>query len=345
MYRIKFVIVFCLFLLFMLKSCFEFTDKTKIHRDGSIEKIIIFSEDSTTVKQIMNGEYTALPLPLDKQWTTGIEIDKNDSSNFIYKAHRIFKTDELVNRALIQNSDSLKKIVPQISVDKKFRWFYTYYYFKEIYPYYGFKQFVSIDEYLSEEQKQLYYQNGDSSNVENMVNQWMKKNVYTYFEIEMTRAINELSGNSMDLEKLRPIEDSLQTIIEGVVELEDLSESTTKIMNLLARQYGRDELKGLRQPLKNILFELQKVSTGIMSLIGEFNVVVEMPGILLATNSNIIEGNVVKWEFSHDRFSLEDFEMTAHSRILNGWAVIVTFLVILLLFGLWVFRFKKTGRD
>ena len=60
---------------------------------------------------------------------------------------------------------------------------------------------------------------------------------------------------------------------------------------------------------------------------------VSMPGILLTSNSKKIEGNQVFWEGRSNRYF--DVVMSAESRMVNLWTMIVTSIVCLgLIIGL-----------
>ncbi|MBN2281473.1 MAG: hypothetical protein JXQ65_12905 [Candidatus Marinimicrobia bacterium] len=326
-----------------LTGCFEITDQTKVNKDGSLEKTIIFKDDSSAVMKILAGEEeTALQIPTGENWETSLQFDKTDSSDLIYSASCLFKNDQALNKVMQTEGDSLYKIMPRVTLKKHFQWFYTYYHYREIYPYFGYRQYVKIEEYLTPGQLELYYNGKDSTDIiDNLIEKWMKENVFTYFKIEFSKALTQLNGLQTSIEKLDEIEDTLLTVVENVVELEDLEKSVDEILNILGKQFGSYPIHDLKAQLTDILYELQKRTVSVFSLIGEFQVIVDMPGIILSTNSNIIEGNRVKWTFDHERFSLNDFSMEVESRSLNIWTIYVTFIVLIGMIVLLIFRKKK----
>ena len=328
-------------MLINLTNCFEITDKSTVHRNGSITKTIVFRDDSTSIKKMIAGEEeTALNIPKDNRWRIAVDIDKTDSTKMIYTATQKFKNAEQLNAAIQMESDTVLKINPIVTLDKKFRWFYSYYYFKETYSYFGFKKYVDIHEYLSEDDLQMYYIDSDSSGVEDIIEIWMQKNVGIYFQVEFTKLLKQLDDPTIKIEKYSHIEDTLMTCVESAIELNDLGEMTHKILEITQNYYDAD-VSSIQQPLQDLLFGLQRISASIFSMIGEFNVVVEMPGIILSTNSNIIEGNSVKWQFNHDRFALEDFSMVVESRALNKWAIYLTVILIAGWIAIIFFNSKK----
>ncbi len=56
-----------------------------------------------------------------------------------------------------------------------------------------------------------------------------------------------------------------------------------------------------------------------------------MPGLITATNSAMLNGNQVRWEFQGGNVMVRDFEMYAESRVMNYWAFILAGLVMLAL--------------
>jgi len=340
--KIKMVITLFLTII-SLTNCFEISDNTKVKKNGSLIKTIIFTDDSSTVKKVLcNKNETALQIPTDESWKQTINITGTDSSKISHIATREFNNYSELNQSFKIDGDSIYKIKPEVTLKRKFQWFYTYYKYKQIYPYFGFKRFVNINEYLTRDELHLYYLSSDSlKSTEDLIEKWHKENAFTYFKIEFSKALTNLQNPEIQLDKFDDIEDTVLTIIENIVELNDIQESTTQIIDICEQKFRTKEIKLIEDPLHDILFELQKRTISIISLVGEFNVEVEMPGIILSTNSTIIEGNTVRWEFDHDRFSLEDFEMTVESRSLNAWAIYTTIIIFLGLILLVYLKSKK----
>ena len=69
---------------------------------------------------------------------------------------------------------------------------------------------------------------------------------------------------------------------------------------------------------------------------------IRMPGLLLQTNSNKIEGAQAGWELSWYDFFFRDYRMTAESRKVNTWAFVVAgILALIALAGLITALLKK----
>jgi hypothetical protein len=60
---------------------------------------------------------------------------------------------------------------------------------------------------------------------------------------------------------------------------------------------------------------------------------INMPGLLLQTNSNKVEDSGTYWELSYYDFLFKDFTMSAESRKVNTWAFVLAGLVLLIAIG------------
>ena len=60
---------------------------------------------------------------------------------------------------------------------------------------------------------------------------------------------------------------------------------------------------------------------------------VEMPGLIIETNSVMLKGNQVSWEVQPLTLLFQPYEMFVESRVVNNWAFVVTgiFLVLLII--------------
>ena len=56
-----------------------------------------------------------------------------------------------------------------------------------------------------------------------------------------------------------------------------------------------------------------------------------MPGLITATNSSMLNGNEVRWDFTGNSVMLTDYKIFVESRVVNYWAFVVSGVVLLLL--------------
>lgn len=61
-----------------------------------------------------------------------------------------------------------------------------------------------------------------------------------------------------------------------------------------------------------------------------------MPGLIIATNAETIEGNRVTWDIAGRYFLWRDYEMWVESRVVNVWAIWVSIGLVLFIAALMV---------
>jgi hypothetical protein len=66
-----------------------------------------------------------------------------------------------------------------------------------------------------------------------------------------------------------------------------------------------------------------------------------MPGKVIDAGNGTVDGNVIHYKFSGERLIPHPYVITAVSRVTNVWAFIVTFLVILLAIGSFMYKRKR----
>jgi hypothetical protein len=72
----------------------------------------------------------------------------------------------------------------------------------------------------------------------------------------------------------------------------------------------------------------------VMNAGGDYVNEVVMPGIILNTNANTVEGNKAVWHFNEDKFTYISYTMNVESRIANTWATYATGGVLIVLVAL-----------
>ena len=96
-------------------------------------------------------------------------------------------------------------------------------------------------------------------------------------------------------------------------------------------------LNDLEPPLFENLEEKHELLVSTMFLEG-YTEIVEMPGLITGTNSAILNGNQVRWDFQPMAIIVNDFEMYAESRVINYWAFVLAGIVLLSLLVLLVIK-------
>ena len=117
-------LLFIVLLTMLGSSCKTVNIKPILGSDASIVRQISVSGDSS------GADETAYPFPQNGSWLMSRKRDDNDSTKYTYLISNNFSNIDELNAELDYRADSIK--INAISqMDKKFRWFYTYYHYEE----------------------------------------------------------------------------------------------------------------------------------------------------------------------------------------------------------------------
>ncbi len=139
-----------IFLLLLFGACREVTVTTKVNPDGTFTRIITVTGDSADV-------FSAdLPFPVDETWARAFSKDTADSAKYMQTYTKSYRNSDELNTEIKSDTGSYKNMERNVSVIKKFRFFFSYLTFKEVYK--SANPFTSLDyrEYLTEEDIQWY---------------------------------------------------------------------------------------------------------------------------------------------------------------------------------------------
>lgn len=333
-------------------TCREVTTITIVHPDGSLERIIKVTGDSSDVFD------EELPLPRSAAWEVTEQGSSEDNGDFIYAIRRQFGDAEAINaefRSIISRRDFPAR---RVELHKRFRWFYTFLIYREIYPQWNAMTAVPLQEYFTDEERRnihLYMTESDtlemtpedSTVLELKFYEWMGKNLFEESFPKLVEAAEQTDVPGLSPEILRSQRDRIwetfRDSINSDIENEDLPgdnllESTRIVLGansidqlINANQWLVDTLDSLETQYTESLFE---DAFGPEYGYNDMNVV-EMPGLILDTNGEQIEGNRVTWDTGNEQYFVYDYVMWVESRMVNRWAIWVTGgLLVLILAGI-----------
>jgi hypothetical protein len=318
-------------LLLFFGACREVAVTTKVNPDGSFTRIITVTGDSADVFR------TDLPFPVDETWVRTSLRDTCDSTKYTLTYSKSFKNSDELNAEIKNVTGKYRNMERDISITKRSRFFFSYLTFKEVYK--SVNPFIMLDyrDYLTEEDIQLFSGNmipvtaTDSTRqreASDKVEDFLVASAMVEAESVMQNGIKKLNNPLLNPVDVSIYHDSLYKKIKDWDNL--------KKINLIDnyRKWSGNDAFSLLNDLKPPLFEdfVKKVSMLDTVFITEgYTEEVEMPGLITATNSAMLNGNQVRWEFQPLYVLVRDFEMYAESRVINYWAFILTGIVMLTL--------------
>jgi len=333
--RLKNIIcVTILFLMMWITGCKEITTNTTIYPDGSCDRHIEIEGDSSTVL-----DYSYFPIPKDSTWIVSQHHDLGHDSDTKYTAKKHFqKISDLDNELAASRKNSLQ-IGVQVGFEKRFRWFNTFYVYRENYFKSNPFQHYPVSDFLTGEEVELYLMDEDTLDLNDQVDLWMEKNIFEEFFQGLLVSCRMLGDSNLTEVQLIKNKDTLFNVIETANFEEDFpfeEHNAQKFLVLLEKVLVTKQLWNLEESLKSHLREMKRKYDFISTIhLDNFKNRVTMPGLIISTNAENIEGNQVSWELRGTALFFKDYEMRVESRIVNPWALGVSggmvFLIIVFL--------------
>jgi hypothetical protein len=273
---------------------------TKINSDGSCVRTIVVNPVSDTS--------SSFPVPTDKSWEARLEGDTEK----VYVASKKFDDVNQMNNEYKR----AKKVGIDIKFEKKFRWFFTYFSYQEMYVPCFQIQRIPIRTFLTKEEY-AQYEHGDTSKVlKERMDVFLMANISEEFYSQLIDSVEILHDPSLPA--------NIFIAKKKEIDFDKMEHDKKDIVNYLERILGL-KLKGkLERQIDNITKSIDGKVKFMMDAGGDYVNEVLMPGIVLNTNANSVEGNKVVWSFNGDKFAFIGYTMTVESRIANPWATYAT---------------------
>ncbi len=320
----------------LLSGCLEQETKTVVHPDGTSDRVITVSSDASP-----------FPLHLDSSWDTSRTGSGKGSDSVKLVLRKTFPTYESLAREYEHSGDEGHFGV-RVEINKKFRWFYTYYEYRETYMRFTRDTLVSPRTILTDEEITRYTYGDTSKTLKDKVEEWHNRNLYEILFGHIRRAAAEIQDDSATMKAVDRHKDDfyraifvhindVPTIVDtagGIVKagLDSLVLLAGRVFEIKVPPTLRTALgEGVKASFEHALGPENKIGWGFVNA-------VSLPGVILDTNAPDVKGNTVTWKLTLDQLSLLDYSMRAESRAINVWATVVTGAVVLLLVGLLVWR-------
>jgi hypothetical protein len=357
--------------LLLAGSCLDYTVSTTVNRDGSVIRKYVVRGDSA---DIFKG---SLMIPSGLEWKISHRLepkDKKDSlsekSQYVYEASRTFSSIyELQN--WLDTDTSTGTIKPFVSLKRKYRWFYTYYEYSEVYPMVFPFQKIPVDSFLTEMEQSVVMDDDRtaySSDSNKMI--WKVKGMeYKYTpadSIEMNKIEENCGQKLMRWMNASIIEDymdvlekhfSNEAIIKELSQKkEDWKNSVAQRMKFKTSDYasisflntvadsliGAARLEELYENNPDVFAEFEGKIKRMENFGGEdsYTHKLTLPGKVFSSNAEKINLTEMQWEIEKMFNYMKDYEMKASSRAANPWIMVLSGLLAVGLLGV-IFARRK----
>ena len=329
-------------LLFSLNGCLDIYFKTQVHPNGNIDKTIILEGDSTSVLD------SYVPAVRDPSWESEWEVIEDDK-------HRLTLTRSFKNfkdfNITMNPDDSLPKIRINSALTRKFRWFFSYIEYTEFlmpnnpFNRLDWRDYLTQDEVeliaMDEEEREedLRFYDDLYSETENNFEKYLYRSGFEEFYHYFKKAAENSPESGVTVELLEEKKEEIYDSLFSKGNLEDTDDFLEHFSAVL-------DSTGVEIIVENnqefIKYFDAKIDFFNECLDDNYYFSIKMPGLLIDTNSEQIEGSTLSWEVDFFDFYFSGLEMTAESRVINVWAFVVAGVIILsLLVGLLLNLFRR----
>ena len=321
-----------------LVSCRDYTATSVVKQDGSIERTIEVESDSSLV---FAGAY---PVPKDSTWQILRREAKDDSTKIIYAATKFFPSATALNQDLSQFKDSLSYLQYSIRIDRRFRWFNTYLTYHEIYA--GLDLFTALpmEDFLTPDEIKRFSARDTSEALDDRLEAWhvasATEELYQVLEKTVV-ATPESDITSQDLNANR--DSLLMKLSENVFQNNDL---VKQVLEICESVFPTANTEALRSALgENLRVIQQKLDLLQKLIVDNYALNVHMPGLIIDTNADALEGNMAHWSVVTDSLLYRQYDAWVQARIINTTLLFATLICLGILFslstGLWLYRLNK----
>ncbi len=353
----RFIKAFIVSVVLLLAGCgHNYQVDTIIYADGSCLRTLTVSFEDSVDIDFFELDH---PIPIDTSWNLVIESDttENGDTIFIHKASKLFESVDQMNLLYANDSGMYRSIDRIVSLNKRFRWFYTFLDYKETYN----KLFnqPSLTNYL--DSTQFYY----AMLLQAEQEKYLKENFDTIaakqFDKEAEDGFYKWIEFTIMYSCFDAIEESIKNIKDCSLSESNFSNKRDSITNLMNTQFNLFENDDDVFVAIKRVFEIDSISYQKLEKEApffEFNEKyrlwedifinedyvnsVQMPGLIIETNSaKISENNEVEWKVGWIKYFTDDFEMIVQSRIVNTWAFWMSGGLILLVLIILIFKRKN----
>ncbi len=305
---------------------------TQVRPDGSFERTVTVSGDSSVV---LSGSF---PIPRDSTWTISkkMEGEKKGDKNLTYTARKAFRNVRDLNAELGLRKDSVLQVQISVALDKRFRWFNTFYVYRETYKASCPFSRVSISEFLNTKELELYYQmvdtlDKDTLGLDKKFNAWNERAVLEDLYRVLLHEAETIQDPALTPRTIAIRKDQLFRVLQS--DSIDLGKDQ-KLLQFLETFFRTKSVRKMSPAIIRFGKEFETKQAFLSQMMDDrYTNQTVLPGIVLNTNAQGIEGGKAVWKFNGRRFLWADFEMRMESRVVNRGALYITAALLLAVFA------------
>jgi hypothetical protein len=344
----------------LLCGCLEHQVQTTVYLDGSCDRMVMLPADSMVVPS------TPFPLNVAAGWDTSWRPAKG-GKGFVLVLTKHFARPEELAAEYGAPADSSGLHV-EVEVERSFRWFYTYFRYREVFHRLSPFTKVPPTAVLTAEEVSMYAHGERNSLLNQKAEIWVARSLYEILIDTLTAGL--LAGG--DRPGVAILEEKKELLFEAMVKigpdstLRDFGDviaerisyrgdarsffvgskitqaGLTAFVELVGMVAGIPPTPILEESARSAWRAWNNVVERSARMQGIFVVSATLPGLVVQTNSPIADAQTLTWKFDGEQYSMTDYVMEAESRVENLWAFGVTVTVALVLGGIILYGRRRT---
>lgn len=325
-------------LLLWTAGCREINTTTTVYEDGRIERKITIEGNPDKIQE------SAFPIPVDSTWSVQSSPQPQDSNKTVTTYSRQFPGIAELQACYDAVAKPALRTRVDVEIERKFRWFYTYWHYRETYRAHNVHILKPVSDYLSADELRLWISKPDSSSeVDKKMDQWLMDNMFAEFYQILQREVKRLRDPRLDLQLL---DAHKMELYHALMDSSSDADGIDEILVVCQKIYGSDALNAARVPIDSTLKSIEQHFEYDNDLSGNsYTNTVLLPGHLWASNGQIVEQGQVAWKLTSRNFQFEDFSMWAQSRKPNRLLTIFSAIIaVVLAAGLIIAHFQKGAK-
>ena len=280
----------------------------------------------------------------DQRAKSGRAQGPNAKDGLLVFARRDYKSvAEMDQLFRFKKTDAWSKFKVKHSLDTKFRWFYSYYTYKEIYPKIqtGFE--VPIERFMTKEEAMFWFtgkpdilQGMNGIEIEEYMNRlesdydkWFQLNSWNDEYKVLIQNYDKISNKPVSKENLTALRDSIFKINAGSDKDFQMMEKLNKFFKTTAFS---PLWEGKNSPMTKFEDNYKSALIDLVEHTVSYKLV--LPGKVIQSNNAVIHGDTLCWNLTGYRMIPGDYSIEAQSRKANVWAFILTGIVLVAVGGL-----------
>jgi hypothetical protein len=307
-----------------VSGCLEIKIRTSVASDGSSKRTVSVKLEKKELP------YAAYPIPRDSSWSVSWnELVEGKETKQEYRAEKNFASAEALEREYNSLPDT-GVLTVRVRLQKSFQWFYSYFEYEETYTLHDPFNIIPVSTVLTPEEIDRYlYHSYSESVADSVLNEklaaWAKRNEMESLFRDLTEAVERRNDPALPASLLRENKERILSLVADNTEKAEKNKETDPtavVLRTLEKALNTKAVYGVRNEVARAIEIHESKSERIKNHSYENSI--QLPGLLMETNSEKVEGNAVTWKVKDDQLKVGEFRMRAQSRTTNLWAFVVS---------------------